>query len=110
MSSHAVAISLSAFAYAAASKYARYPRFAFGTWKTEVLGGFASAIFLLGVAALMVFSSVERIISPQPIHYREAVVIAVLGLLVNLVEFQRVFATHKCTHLLAHFPVSFASV
>ena len=75
MSSHAVAIGLSAFAYAAARKYARDSRLAFGTWKIEVLGGFASAIFLLGVAALMVFSSIERIISPQPIHYKEAVVL-----------------------------------
>ena len=47
MSSHAVAIGLSAFAYAAARRYAGDPRFAFGTWKVEVLGGFASAIFLL---------------------------------------------------------------
>lgn len=85
MSSHAVAIGLSAFAYSAARKYARDTRFAFGTWKIEILGGFASAIFLLGVAALMVFSSIERIISPQPIHYQEAVVIAVLGLVVNLI-------------------------
>ncbi len=44
--SHAVAIGLSAFACAAARRYARDPRFAFGTWKIEVLGGFASAIFL----------------------------------------------------------------
>ncbi len=72
MSSHAVAIGLSAFAYAAARRYARDPRFAFGTWKIEVLGGFASAIFLLGVAATMVFASVERLFSPQPIHYQEA--------------------------------------
>ena len=85
MSSHAVAIGLSAFAYSAARKYARDTRFAFGTWKIEILGGFASAIFLLGVAALMIISSVERIISPQPIHYQEAVIIAVLGLVVNLV-------------------------
>ncbi len=85
MSSHAFAIGLSAFAYAAARKYARDPRFAFGTWKIEVLGGFASAIFLLGVAAMMVFGSVERIISPQDIHYREAIVVAVIGLVVNVV-------------------------
>ena len=85
MSSHAVAIGLSAFAYAAARRYARDPRFAFGTWKIEVLGGFASAIFLLGVAAMMVFGSVERIFSPQPIHYQEAIVVAVLGLVVNIV-------------------------
>jgi cation diffusion facilitator family transporter len=85
MSSHAVAIGLSAFAYAAARRLADDPRFAFGTWKIEVLGGFASAIFLLGVAALMVVGSVERIFSPQPIHYQEAMVVAALGLAVNIV-------------------------
>jgi len=85
MSSHAVAIGLSALAYAAARQYARDPRFAFGTWKIEVLAGFASAVFLLGVAALMVFGSVERLWSPEPIHYREALIVAALGLAVNLV-------------------------
>lgn len=85
MSSHTFAIGLSAFAYAAARRYASDPRFAFGTWKIEILGGFASAIFLLGVAVLMVFGSVERILAPQPIHYQEAILVAILGLLVNLV-------------------------
>jgi cation diffusion facilitator family transporter len=85
MSSHAVAIGLSAFAYAAARRYARDARFAFGTWKIEVLGGFASAIFLLGVAAMMVFGSVERILAPQPIHYAEAMLVAIVGLAVNVV-------------------------
>ena len=85
MSSHAVAIGLSAFAYTAARRYARDPRFAFGTWKIEVLAGFASAIFLLGVAAMMVVGSVERLFSPQTIHYQEAMVVAALGLLVNIV-------------------------
>ena len=85
MSSHAVAIGLSAFAYAAARRYARDPRFAFGTWKIEVLAGFASAIFLLGVAAAMVVASVERIFSPQPIHYQEALIVAAVGLVVNIV-------------------------
>jgi cation diffusion facilitator family transporter len=84
MSSHAVAIGLSAFAYAAARRYAKDPRFAFGTWKIEVLGGFASAIFLLGVAVMMVVGSVERIFSPQPIHYQEAIIIAAMGLVVNI--------------------------
>jgi cation diffusion facilitator family transporter len=85
MSSHAVAIGLSAFAYAAARRYSHDSRFAFGTWKIEVLAGFASAIFLLGVAALMVFGSVERILSPQPIRYEEAILIAAVGLIVNIV-------------------------
>ena len=85
MSSHAVAIGLSASAYAAARRLSGDTRFAFGTWKIEILGGFASAIFLLVVAAMMVFSSIERLLSPQAIHYREAITVAVLGLIVNLV-------------------------
>jgi cation diffusion facilitator family transporter len=85
MSSHAFAIGMSAFAYAAARKYVNDPRFAFGTWKIEILGGFASAIFLMGVALMMVVASIERIVSPQPIHYQEAIVVAILGLVVNIV-------------------------
>lgn len=84
MSSHALAIGLSAMAYAAARRLSSDRRFAFGTWKIEILGGFASAIFLLGVAVMMLVGSVERMIFPQAIQYREAIVIAVLGLLVNL--------------------------
>jgi cation diffusion facilitator family transporter len=85
MSSHAFAIGLSAFAYSAARRYSTDPRFAFGTWKIEILAGFASAIFLLGVAGMMVFGSVERLFSPQPIHYLDAIIVAVVGLLVNIV-------------------------
>jgi cation diffusion facilitator family transporter len=85
MSSHAIAIGLSAFAYAAARRYARDERFAFGTWKIEVLAGFASAIFLLAIAALMVVASLERFFVPQPIQYVQAIPIAVVGLVVNIV-------------------------
>jgi cation diffusion facilitator family transporter len=84
MSSHALAIGISAMAYAAARRLSSDKRFAFGTWKIEILGGFASAIFLLGVAVMMVVGSVERMIFPQAIQYREAIVIAALGLLVNI--------------------------
>jgi cation diffusion facilitator family transporter len=98
MSSHAVAIGLSAFAYAAARKHAKDSRFAFGTWKIEVLGGFASAIFLLVVVALMVYGSVERLFRPEPIHYLEAMLIAVLGLVVNLVSARILGAAHHHDH------------
>jgi cation diffusion facilitator family transporter len=85
MSSHALAIGLSTFAYATARRHAQDPRFAFGTWKIEILAGFASAIFLLGVAALMLLGSVDRIMSPRPIQYQQAMAIGILGLLVNVV-------------------------
>jgi cation diffusion facilitator family transporter len=85
MSSHAIAIGLSAFAYAAARRYAHDPRFTFGTWKIEVLGGFTSAILLIAVAAMMVAGSLERLLSPQPIQYEQAILVAVIGLVVNIV-------------------------
>lgn len=86
MSSHTVALGLSVFAYAFARKYAHDPRFSFGTWKIEVLGGYTSAIFLVMVAGLMIYQSVERLIAPSPIHYDQAIAIAIVGLLVNLVS------------------------
>jgi cation diffusion facilitator family transporter len=85
MTSHALALGLAVFAYAFARRHSRHRSYAFGTWKMEVLGGYTSAIVLLGIAALMVFQSVERLITPQPIHYREAIAIAVVGLAVNLI-------------------------
>jgi cation diffusion facilitator family transporter len=85
MSSHALAIGLSAMAYATARTYANDSRFAFGTWKIEILAGFSSALFLLGVAVTMVIGSLERLLSPQAIQYEEAIIVGVLGLAVNLV-------------------------
>jgi cation diffusion facilitator family transporter len=84
MSSHALAIGLSAFAYGAARRFAKDRRFTFGTWKIEVLAGFASAVVLLGIALMMAFGSLTRIVTPQTIHYREAMLIAALGLGVNV--------------------------
>jgi cation diffusion facilitator family transporter len=85
MSSHALALGLSVLAYAAARRFASDSRFSFGTWKMEVLGGYTSAIVLVLVAGLMLFQSVERLIAPTPIHYDQAIAIAIIGLMVNLV-------------------------
>jgi cation diffusion facilitator family transporter len=84
MSSHALAMGLSVMAYALARRYARDGRFAFGTWKIEILGGYSSAMLLAVVAALMMIQSLERLFVPATIHYDEAIPIAVLGLGVNL--------------------------
>ena len=102
MSSHTVAIGLSAFAYAAARHHAGDPRFTFGTWKIEILGGFASAVFLVMVSALMILGSLERLVEPQPIHYAEAMAIAVFGLVVNLVSAAILGNAHDHAHDHAH--------
>lgn len=85
MSSHALALGLSVVAYGTARRFAQDRRFTFGTWKIEVLGGYTSAVFLVGVAGLMLYQSMERLFSPTPIHYDQAIAIAMAGLLVNLV-------------------------
>ena len=84
MSSHALALGLSVLAYGAARRFAADARFAFGTWKMEVLAGYTSALLLIMVAGLMLYQSVERLISPSSIHYDQAIAIAIVGLLVNL--------------------------
>src|SRR6202162_5066229 len=84
MSSHAIALGLSAAAYTLARRLQRDERFAFGTWKIEILGGYTSAIFLGGVVVYMGYESVRRLMSPAPIAFNEAIGIACLGLMVNL--------------------------
>jgi cation diffusion facilitator family transporter len=85
MSSHVLALGLSLLAYASARRFARDRRFAFGTWKIEILGGYTSAVLLLCVALLMAVQSLQRLVNPLPIHYDQAIVLGVLGLAVNLV-------------------------
>jgi cation diffusion facilitator family transporter len=84
MGSHTLALGLSAFAYAFARRHQDDARYVFGTWKVEILGGYTSAIGLFGVAALMAVQSTQRLLAPSPIDYRQAMVIAALGLAVNL--------------------------
>ncbi len=85
MSSHVLALGMAYLAYVMANKYANDFRFNFGTYKIEVLGGYTSAISLLAVAFFMAYHSVERIFNPVEIRYKEAIAIAILGLIVNLI-------------------------
>ncbi|MDR1530380.1 MAG: CDF family Co(II)/Ni(II) efflux transporter DmeF [Burkholderiales bacterium] len=85
MGSHTLALGLAVLAYAAARHFARDQRFTFGAWKIEILGSFASALFLVGVALLMFYHSIERLIAPVEIHYDQAIALAAAGLLVNLI-------------------------
>ncbi|MFO1378089.1 MAG: CDF family Co(II)/Ni(II) efflux transporter DmeF [Steroidobacteraceae bacterium] len=86
MSSHTLALGLSVGAYALARRYATDPRFAFGSWKIEVLGGYTSAVLLGAVALGMAWASIARLLTPEPIRFDEAIVVAVVGLVVNLVS------------------------
>jgi cation diffusion facilitator family transporter len=85
MGTHALALGISALAYIYARRFAHDARFAFGTWKIEVLGGYTSAILLALVALVMAYESVARLLRPTAIQFDEAIVVAVIGLVVNLI-------------------------
>ncbi len=84
MSTHAGALLLAALAYSYARKHARDPRFTFGTGKLGDLAGFSSAVILAMIALLIGYEAVSRLFAPVPIHFTEAIPIAVLGLAVNV--------------------------
>lgn len=86
MSTHAGAMLIAALAYTYARKHANDPRFVFGTGKLGDLAGFTSAIILAMIALLIGYEAVSRFMSPVPIHFTEAIPIAVVGLLVNIVS------------------------
>jgi cation diffusion facilitator family transporter len=85
MSTHVTAFVLTAVAYAFSRRHAKNAQFTFGTGKVGVLGGFTSAIVLSGIALLMAAESIHRLITPVAIHFREAIPIAGVGLVVNIV-------------------------
>ena len=86
MGTHSAAFLIAIFAYSYAKKNANNKSFSFGTGKVNYLGGFASAIALAIVALLMILESVQRIIEPNNIYFNEAIIVAVIGLIVNIVS------------------------
>lgn len=86
MGTHAAALGITALAYYYARRHADNPKYTFGTGKVGVLGGFTSAVILAGVALLMAVASFERLLLPRPIRFDEAIIVAVTGLIVNLVS------------------------
>ncbi|WP_412178470.1 CDF family Co(II)/Ni(II) efflux transporter DmeF [Rhizobium sp. PL01] len=85
MSTHAAAMLIAALAYLYARKHANNRRFSFGTGKLGDLAGFASAVVLALIALLIGWESFLRFQSPVSINFKEAIIVAVVGLIVNLV-------------------------
>ena len=84
MGTHVAALAMAGIAYALARRWSRDSRFAFGTWKIEVLGAFSSALVLAIVALAMLVESVIRLVNPHEIAFGTALAVAVVGLLVNV--------------------------
>ncbi|MBU0501356.1 MAG: CDF family Co(II)/Ni(II) efflux transporter DmeF [Gammaproteobacteria bacterium] len=86
MATHVGALGIAAFAYRMARHHAADPRFTFGTGKVATLGGYTSAVALGLVALLMVAESLSRFLAPVNVHFSEAMVVAWIGLAVNLIS------------------------
>lgn len=101
MASHATALGITVFAYVISRRLASDRRFAFGVGKINSLAGFASAVMLLGFALVMVIESTDRLINPLSIAFDQALIVAVVGLLVNGVSAWVLISTpheHGHTH------------
>ncbi|MCK0196133.1 CDF family Co(II)/Ni(II) efflux transporter DmeF [Ancylobacter sp. 6x-1] len=86
MATHAGALGVAALAYAYARRHARDPHYSFGTGKVGDLAGFASALVLGMVAIGIAVESAGRLAAPQPVAFLEATLIAVAGLVVNIIS------------------------
>lgn len=86
MSTHALALGITAIAYLLARRHISDKRFAFGTWKIEILGGYTSAILLGFVALYVAAESIHRFFRPLSIQYNQAIIVAIIGLAVNLIS------------------------
>ncbi len=98
MSTHAGAMLITALAYGYARRHAANPRFSFGTGKMGDLAGFASAVVLAIVALLIAWESFLRLTNPVPIRFEQAIAVAVIGLVVNLVSARLLHGGHGHHH------------
>ena len=86
MATHTLALGIAALAYWLARRWSADPRYSFGTGKLGSLAGFASALALGTVAIGIAVESISRFFEPRSVEYGEAMIVAVIGLLVNLVS------------------------
>jgi cation diffusion facilitator family transporter len=98
MATHAAALGIAAAAYLFARRQARDSRFTFGTGKFGDLAAFSSAIILAMIAVQVAYESAVRLVHPVPIAYGEAILVAALGLGVNLVSAWLLRDSHDHDH------------
>jgi len=102
MGTHAAAFGISIFAYRYARQNIDSRRFSFGPGKVTTLGGFASAVALAVVALFMIIESIERFIDPVSIQFSEAIIVAVIGLFVNIISAILLLGTSIKDHSHSH--------
>jgi len=98
MGTHVGALGLTLVAYWYARRHAGNDAFSFGTGKIYALAGFTSGILLAVVAVHMVMEGIEHLLHREPVQYLEALVVASIGLVVNLVSAYLLSRDHSYAH------------
>ena len=86
MGSHVLAIGLSWLAYVIVRRVSSNEKYTNSTGKILSLSGYTSGLMLLIFALFIIFQATGRFINPVEIHYREAIIIAFIGLFVNIIS------------------------
>src|SRR3954447_15612003 len=102
MATHAGALAVASGAYAFAKRHATSPRFSFGTGKVGDLAGFASALVLGLIALGIAVESVIRLLEPTEVAFGQATLVAILGLVVNVVSALLLSGGHHHHHEHGH--------
>jgi len=98
MGTHAIALGITVFAYFYARRHANNPQYSFGTGKVGVLGGFTSAVVLAVVAFIMVAESFKRFLFPVEILFNQAIIVATIGLVINIISAFLLQGGHSHAH------------
>jgi len=102
MGTHTAAFGITIFAYRYARNHKHDKSFSFGPGKVTTLGGFASAVALAVVALMMIIESTERVFNPRTIMFNEAIIVAIVGLAVNLISAIVLMGTSIESHTQSH--------
>ena len=86
MGTHTFALIVTLVAYVIAAKHSDNPHFAFSSGKVGILGGYTNAIILGITAVYMIYEAAHRLINPETIIFNQALFVAVIGLMVNLIS------------------------
>jgi cation diffusion facilitator family transporter len=86
MGSHVLAIGLSWLAYIAVRRLDNKENFKGDSKKILSLSGYSSGLLLLIFAFVIMGEAIKRIYHPMEIHFKEAILIAFIGLAVNIVS------------------------
>jgi len=86
MGSHVLAIGLSWVAYIIVRKISNDPKFKGSSNKILALSGYSSGLMLLIFAIVIIAEAIKRFYNPQDIVYSEAILVAFIGLIVNIIS------------------------